>query len=170
MKTKFQMVLAALIVLATGWSSIAAADDVDNCTWSNAETLVKTNPSVVTSACRRLARAGETWAQYNLATIYDKGLGVTPNYIEAAKWYRRAANKGHPQAQYNLGRLYANGKGLGADFVEAYKWFTIAARALPSGTEQDNAIRNRDKVAKFMTPQEILEAEAVADIWKPKKK
>lgn len=169
MKPRFPVVLAALIILISAWRSSALAGDVEICTWSNAQALIETEPSVVTSACRRLAKKGVAWAQYNLAVIYDEGLGVSPDHKEAAKWYRRAANRGHPQAQYNFGRLYANGKGVGVDFVQAYKWFVLAADALPPGTEHDRAIRNRDKVAKYMMPQEILEAEALADYWKPKK-
>jgi tetratricopeptide (TPR) repeat protein len=159
----------AMFVAILGWTLPAAADDVENCTWANAKELLKTKPSLVQSSCQRLAKDGQTWAQYNLAVIYDQALGVSPDYKEAAKWYKRAARKGHPQAQYNLGRLYANGLGVQADFIESYKWFQLAADGLPPGIERDRAIRNRDKVAQYMMPQQILEAEAMVSQFEPVK-
>ena len=157
----------ALLIVSVWSSRPASASDEDDCNWSNGQQLIKTDPSVVESACRRLAKKGEAWAQFNLGVIYDQALGVSPDYREAAKWYKRAAKKGNPQAQYNLGRLYANGRGMRVDFVEAYKWFQIAANNLPPGTDQDRALRNRDKVAAYMTQQQVQEASLLAGYFKP---
>ena len=52
-----------------------------------------------------LGAQGHTTAQAKLGIMYEKGLGVSQNYAEAAKWYRLAADKGFGGAQNNLGVL-----------------------------------------------------------------
>src|SRR6266850_2002891 len=56
---------------------------------------------------RPLAEKGDT-----NAAMYERGLGVTQDYKEAAKWYRLAGDHGNAQAQYNVGVMYAGGRGL----------------------------------------------------------
>ena len=57
-----------------------------------------------------LANLGEPRAQYDLALLYDKGLGVPQSDAEALRWYTRAAEQGEARAQYNLGLMYMNGQ------------------------------------------------------------
>ncbi len=49
--------------------------------------------------------------------MYDKGLGVTQDYAQAAKWYRKAAEQGHAYAQFNLGYMYRFGQGVPQDYA-----------------------------------------------------
>ena len=58
--------------------------------------------------------------------MFDEGIGVSENDIEAVKWYRKAAEQGLPVAQHNLGMMYYNGEGVEEDEVEAYAWFLLA--------------------------------------------
>lgn len=51
---------------------------------------------------RREAQAGDPDAQYNLAYIYENGLGVPKDEAKALELYQQAANQGHPAAQNNL--------------------------------------------------------------------
>ncbi len=44
------------------------------------------------------AEHGDPEAQYNLAHMYHKGVGVRKNTILAVKWYRLAANQGNEEA------------------------------------------------------------------------
>ena len=74
-----------------------------------------------------LAEAGDEVAQYNLAWMYDSGLGVPQDYKEAAKWYQLAADQGDADAQINLGFMYKNGEGVPQDYKEAVKWYLLAA-------------------------------------------
>ena len=67
-------------------------------------------------------------------------------------------NKGHAKAQYNLGLMYAKGKGVLQDYVRAHMWYNIAAM---SG-ESKNASKNRDIVAKRMTPSQLEKAQDLA--------
>lgn len=107
------------------------------------------------------ANEGDPVAQYNLAVMYNKGVGVEQSDAEAFKWYGLAAEQGHAMAQYNLGMVYYFGKSVPQDYVAAYKWVMIAAQY------GDNAVANDalNTISKNMTPQQITEAENAADKW-----
>ncbi len=72
---------------------------------------------------RRLAEQGGVIAQYDLATMYEKGKGVPKDCAEAMKWYRKAAEQGFPPAQLVLGWMCDQGE----DYTEAEKWYRKAA-------------------------------------------
>ena len=55
---------------------------------------------------RGAAKSGYVLAQYNLGSMYQNGIGVAPDYEEAAKWYRLAAEAGYVLAQNTLGMMY----------------------------------------------------------------
>ena len=57
-----------------------------------------------------LANLGDPRAQYDLAVLYDKGLGVPQSDADALRWYTRAAEQGDARAEYNLGLMYMNGQ------------------------------------------------------------
>ncbi len=73
------------------------------------------------------AQQGSPEAQYYAATIYEKGLGTTPNYQEAVEWYRKAAEQGDKRAAVGLGRLYELGLGVEKNPTEAFRWFAKAS-------------------------------------------
>ena len=74
-----------------------------------------------------LAHGGDAAAQTYVGEIYEKGLGVPPNYAAAAQWYRRAAEQGFSRAAINLGNLYEKGLGVPQDSQEALHWYRRAA-------------------------------------------
>jgi TPR repeat protein len=74
-----------------------------------------------------LAEAGDKTAQTYVGEIYDKGLGIPPDYIQAAFWYRKAAEQGDRRAQLNYGYLYEKGLGVKKDPVEALNWYRKAS-------------------------------------------
>jgi len=53
-----------------------------------------------------LADAGHASAQFNLAQMYRRGLGVPADLVRAERYYREAALQGHRSAQANLASLY----------------------------------------------------------------
>ena len=106
----------------------------------------------------RAAEAGNAVAQANLGLIYRDGKGVAQDFAESAKWYRRAAEAGDADAQHNLGFMYFSGEGVEQDVRLAYMWFVLAGA---QGDEK--AIENRDAVAEDMTPEQIAEAEKMAE-------
>jgi TPR repeat protein len=76
---------------------------------------------------------------------------------------RAAAEQGHATGQTSLGVMYDNGNGVPQDYVRAHTWFNLAAsRGNPKGS------KNRDIVAKRMTPAQIVEVRRLAREWKPK--
>jgi uncharacterized caspase-like protein len=72
------------------------------------------------------AEAGDAQAQYYVGEIYEKGLGVPPDYVQAAAWYRKAADQGLAQAQINLGFLCEKGLGVPQDSRQALEWYRKA--------------------------------------------
>jgi hypothetical protein len=59
--------------------------------------------------------------------LFEDGLGVTQDFVEAAKWFRLAAEQGVAEAQYSLGFLFEKGFWVDKDPVEAAKWYRLAA-------------------------------------------
>ncbi len=112
---------------------------------------------------RVLAAQGHADAEYNLGVMYESGQGVPRDYAEAIKWYRLAAEQGFAYAQHNLGVMYENGQGVPHDYAQAHMWFSLAGA---QGDKQ--AAKQRDIVAKRMTPAQIAEAQKLAREWKPK--
>lgn len=76
---------------------------------------------------RSAADKGDANCQYNLALMYEKGIGVGKDEKEALAWYRKSAEQGNSNAQFNLGVLYENGRGATVDFEQARKWYRKAA-------------------------------------------
>ena len=73
------------------------------------------------------AEQGDAAAQTYVGEIYEKGLGVPPDYTAAAQWYRRAAEAGYPRAAINLGYLYEHGLGVPRDPAQARYWYRRGA-------------------------------------------
>ncbi len=73
------------------------------------------------------AKTGDPEAQTYVGEIYEKGLGLSPDYEVAAIWYRRAADQGFTRAQINLGNLYEKGLGVAKNPVEALNWYRKAS-------------------------------------------
>lgn len=74
-----------------------------------------------------LAEAGDAAAQAYVGEIFEKGLGVPPQFDAAALWYRRAAEQNNSRAQVNLGSLYERGQGLAKDPEKAVEWYRKAS-------------------------------------------
>lgn len=89
--------------------------------------------------------------------MYCKGEGVTQDYKEAAKWYRKAAEQGNRWAQYSLGYLYDTGRGVLQDEIRAYALYSLSAAG---GDER--ALKNRNSIAKELSPQQIAQGRKFA--------
>ena len=77
------------------------------------------------------------------------------DYATALREWRALAKQGDAKAQYNLGLMYGNGEGVPQDYVQAHMWYNLAASIFPPGEDRDKAVKNRDIVAKRMTPAQI---------------
>jgi len=118
---------------------------------------------------RKAAEQDLAVAQFTLGFRYYKGQGVSKDYKEAVKWYRKAAEQGYAKAQLSLGVRYVLGQGVTKDKVRAHMWFDLAASKSKGGTKK-SAIKNRGKVTKEMTPNQIAEAQKLAREWMEKHK
>jgi TPR repeat protein len=76
---------------------------------------------------RAAAETNDVNCQYNLAMMYEQGIGMAKDEKEARVWYGKAAELGNANAQFNLGVLYENGRGGAVDFAQANQWYRKAA-------------------------------------------
>jgi TPR repeat protein len=120
---------------------------------------------------RKAAGQGYARAQHNLGSMYHKGEGVPKDYNEAVNWYRLAAEQGLADAQYLLGTMYGTGHGVPQDNVLAYMWLTVAASRFSAseGEKRGRTILTGEIIASRMTPEQIAEAQRLANEWNPKK-
>ena len=116
---------------------------------------------------RFAADQGDASAQFNLGFSYGQGKGILQDNKEAVRWFLAAADQGFAKAQLGLGVMYGNGQGVPQDYSQAHIWFNLAASDL-IGEDRERAVRNRDRVAKEMTSEQIAEAQRLAREWKPK--
>ena len=91
-----------------------------------------------------------------MGSVYHHGRGVPQDY-EAVKWLLKAAEQGHAFAQSHLGHNYQNGRGVIQDFVQAHAWLNVA-----SANGWSKASKDRDELAKNMTPEQIAKAQELA--------
>ena len=71
---------------------------------------------------RQAADQGNAKAQYNLACMLEKGVGIPQDEVEARKWMEQSAKQGYANAQAVLGLAYLKGQfGLLKDESEAVK-------------------------------------------------
>jgi len=73
------------------------------------------------------AKKGNAEAQVHVGEIYEKGLGIIPDYELARLWYEKAAKQNNTRAEINLGYLYEKGLGVEKDLVKAINWYRKAS-------------------------------------------
>lgn len=95
---------AHFITIVTMVASLAACTE-ETADTNPAKTII---PSVATATedkiaqLQREAQAGDSDAQYNLAYMYENGIGVPKDEAKALELYQNAAHQGHSKAQTNL--------------------------------------------------------------------
>ena len=100
--------------------------------------------------------------------MYKNGQRVPQDYATAVKWWRKAADEGDARSQFNLGIMYDIGRGVPQDYIETHKWYKLAPPGLNTKEEHGQAVKNRDKVASFMTPEQLAKTQERARELKPK--
>lgn len=145
-----------LVLLALTALAAIMVSNLLNLSSNSADYFIEHKDEVVQSA-----QEGDVVAQYNLAVMYSKGVGVAQDDTEAFKWYSLAAEQGHAMAQYNLGMVYFFGKGIAQDNSAAYKWVMIASEDGGNAVARDAL----SSIAKKMTPEQIEAADAAVDAW-----
>lgn len=79
------------------------------------------------SFIRRAAQQGLPAAQYRLAKLHEKGLGVPRDLASARTWTEHAAKGGNVSAMHDLAVFYADGEGGPQSYAAAAEWFRKAA-------------------------------------------
>ncbi|MCR9268549.1 MAG: peptidoglycan-binding protein [Hyphomonadaceae bacterium] len=76
---------------------------------------------------RSAAEQGLPAAQYRLAKLHERGIGVPRDFAEARAWTERAALGGNVKAMHDLAVFYADGEGGPQSYAAAAEWFRKAA-------------------------------------------
>jgi hypothetical protein len=166
MKTRVGMRASIVAVFLTLVINLAGAGP-----YEDAEAAIKAdNEDRALAILRPLVSKGETRAQYEVGQLLYL---FKKQDAQAKQLFELAAAKGHGEAMYNLANIYQNGQSVPQNYIEAYKWYMLAVvHASPQkpgfGDPRENAIRNRDFLAKKMTPAQIAEAQRLANVWKPR--
>ena len=86
------------------------------------------NPEEAVKFLTKAADAGAADSQYELAKLYEKGLGVPADPVKALALYQAAADQGLADAVNDLGFLYyQGGLGIDPDQAKALEYFKKAA-------------------------------------------
>ena len=132
-------------------------------------------------------------AQFLLGKKYQEGAGVRQDFAEAAKWYEKAAEQKEPESLYALALMHRQGQGVEKDENEcilllveaanqghhkaqfllaplykgvlAYMWLDLAA-ASGDAIFANLAKKQRDNIARELTPEELAEAKNLSSKWK----
>lgn len=107
-----------------------------------------------------MAQGGNAVAQYNMGTLYAKGLGVRRDPAQAAQWFRRAALQGNAGAANDLAIAYASGNGVPEDYVQSYVWVSRAARFARSPADRNAILVNRRDLVAHMSAGQLAQAKA----------
>lgn len=98
---------------------------------------------------------------------YAKGRGVRQDFAEAFRGFQLGAEFGNAQAQHYLGLAYANGRGVEQDYVQALMWINLAN--FGSVDDEYNTLSSdRAALEANMTPEQIVRAQRLADVWRSK--
>lgn len=76
---------------------------------------------------RKAAEAGMPAAQYRLAKLHEKGLGVPRDLAAARNWTERAASGGNIKAMHDIAVFHADGEGGPQSYARSAEWFRRAA-------------------------------------------
>ena len=85
------------------------------------------HPAVRAAKLRQAAADGDALAQFEIATRFAEGKGVTQDHKRAFALYERAATRGLPAAQFRLAAYFERGIGVEADRQRAKVWYRRAA-------------------------------------------
>ena len=74
------------------------------------------------------ADQGNRTAQFNLAIMYESGIGVKKSNERAKDYFELSALQNHAGAQFKMGSYYAEGEGVAKSNEAAREWWTKAAQ------------------------------------------
>ena len=75
----------------------------------------------------KMAELGDVTSQYELAQMFEKGIGMPPNISRAIHYYQLAAQQEHFPSMLKLAQIFSDDKGY-QDFEKSLQWYTYAAQ------------------------------------------
>ncbi len=76
-----------------------------------------------------IADWGDAEAQCIVANMYELGLGLERDVLEAVRYYKKSAKQCYGVASNNLGTIFTIGNGtIAVDSTEAEKWYQKARK------------------------------------------
>lgn len=114
------------------------------------------DPAAAAAIWEPLAAAGNASAAFNLAVLYEQGMGVEQDFKKAAHWYARAARAGDPQARMAMGKLHEAGKGVPQSVADARLWYAMLLKN-PPASPQEQALQQeaRARLASLPLPARL---------------
>jgi hypothetical protein len=112
--------------------------------------------------CEEGAKQKYPPAVYCVGLIYQRGLGVIRNPVEAAKWFNRAAELGYTPAMLRLGEMYSKGSGVSLDKISAYAFILLASSKIPEAEQE------RASLEKEMSSHDVEKGKKKAIQWAKK--
>lgn len=109
------------------------------------------------------AKQGDPNAQTIVGEIYEKGLGLEPDYEVAAMWYQRAAEQDFTRAQINLAHLYEMGLGVPRNPAEAVRWYRKAS-GFEGSVQLDTGTLNADPSRERELQQALASTQQAATV------
>ena len=92
--------------------------------------------------------------------MYESGIGVERDLDQASRWYEKAVENGSVEAMYNLSILNMKLK----NDVSSYMWYKLAEHFKYECSDDERKIF-RDKFRYFLKQEQVLAAQALADMW-----
>jgi len=76
---------------------------------------------------RKMARNGDSTAQYNIGALFAAGKGVAASRDKAQKWFLLSAENGNAAAQFEIGKIYENAPVATTSLPKALVWIRRSA-------------------------------------------
>lgn len=124
--------------------------------WQNGDGVDR-RPEDAAKILEFLAKAGDPQSQVMMGNTYDAAVGVEKDDKKAIEWYLKAAEQGSSIAMNNLGVMMSPrllNDNPNANVVKSFTWFNLAA-----GDNNEFAARQREKLRKHMTQEQVIQAE-----------
>jgi TPR repeat protein len=110
------------------------------------------------------AQAGDPEAETNVAEIYERGLGVQPDYQQAVLWYQKAAEQKYSRALFNLGTLYEQGLGVDQDKLKALNLYRQSWGLKEDNLMYQSAAYQQQEALRTALQSEIAEKDGQLDL------
>ena len=112
---------------------------------------------------RKAADLGHFPAQYQLAEMYQGGVGIAANVNQAHRWFRESAVHGHTPSQYQLAMFYYLGLVVPRDLVKSYAWFSIASSSAFLRSLSQASVKSSERTV-LLKPQRVKSSRALDSI------